>query len=369
MFNRSAFALPLLIISWLIMQQAYAQPVKYSNEYMRIGVSARAFALSNAYTAIADEAAAVYWNPAALPQLQSNRQLALMHAEYFAGIAKYDFGGFAAKLDDKNSLGIAFIRFAVDDIPNTTELIDYEGNFHYDKLYSFSAADNAVLISFARQTPVKGLTYGVTSKIIRRKAGDFASCWGFGLDAGMHYKRNTWQFAFVMRDMSTTFNAWSYTLSDNMKEIFTQTGNAIPVNTLELTQPSAIIGIAKEFTIKEKFTCLLTTDMTTTFDGKRNVLIAGDPVSIDPSAGIELGFKKIFFIRAGIGNFQQQTNDAGTAEKTRQLNMGVGINIKNSVIIDYALTDLGDNALALYSNIVSLRLNFNKKQSGEKSKL
>ena len=42
-----------------------------------------------------DDATSGYWNPAGLTHLKADHQLMLMHAPYFAGIAKYDFGAFA----------------------------------------------------------------------------------------------------------------------------------------------------------------------------------------------------------------------------------------------------------------------------------
>ncbi|MBX9853422.1 MAG: hypothetical protein K2X86_16875, partial [Cytophagaceae bacterium] len=39
---------------------------KYSNEFLSIGVGARAFGMSNVHTAIANDVTAAYWNPAGL---------------------------------------------------------------------------------------------------------------------------------------------------------------------------------------------------------------------------------------------------------------------------------------------------------------
>jgi hypothetical protein len=71
----------------------------------------------------------------------------------------------------------------VDNIPNTIELIDADGNINYDRITSFSAADYAFIFSYARKLAVPGLTIGGNAKVIYRKVGDFASAWGFGLDA------------------------------------------------------------------------------------------------------------------------------------------------------------------------------------------
>ena len=55
------------------------------------------------------------------------------------------------KLDDKSSFGFSFIRFGVDNIPNTTELIDAQGNINYDRITYFSAADLAFIGSYGKK--------------------------------------------------------------------------------------------------------------------------------------------------------------------------------------------------------------------------
>ena len=160
---------------------------KYSNEFLSIGVGARALGMSNAYIASVNDVTGGYWNPAGLLGIKNNIQLGLMHSEYFAGIAKYDFAGIATRLDSSNALGVSIMRFGVDDIPNTTELIDANGNINYNKISSFSAADYAFVFSYAKALKVKGLKVGGNAKVIRRKVGDFAGAWGFGMDAALQY--------------------------------------------------------------------------------------------------------------------------------------------------------------------------------------
>ena len=94
-------------------------------------------------------------------------------------------------------------------------------------------------------------------------------------------------------------------------------------------------------------------------DGKRNVLISGDPVSIDPHMGLELGFNKMIFLRAGVGNIQKVTDILKNDKYTYQPNFGVGIQFKG-IALDYAFSDIGDQSDALYSNIFSLRFDIKK---------
>ena len=140
--------------------QSFAQAPKYSNEFLKIGVGARAMGMANAFVANANDVTAGYWNPAGLSRMNSDFQFSFMHSEYFAGIAAYDYASFATKIDEKSALGFSFIRFGVDDIPNTTQLIDQNGNIDFNRVTTFSAADYAGLISYSRQSEIEGLSYG-----------------------------------------------------------------------------------------------------------------------------------------------------------------------------------------------------------------
>jgi hypothetical protein len=340
-----------------------SQAPKYSNEFLAIGVGARALGMSNAQTALVQDVTSGYWNPAGLTHIGSNIQIGLMHSEYFAGIAKYDYAGIAARIDDRSTGAFTFIRFGVDDIPNTTELIDAEGNIDYNRITTFSAADYGFLFSYARKHKIEGLRYGANVKIVYRRVGDFAKAWGFGLDAGAQYAYGKWQFGLMARDITSTFNAWSFDLPDAMKETFTRTNNEIPSNSLELTLPRIQLGAARTFGFLKHFTATPAIDLEMTFDGMRNVALKSDVISIDPRFGAEFGYNDIIFLRAGAGNIQKETSTDGEKRTSFQPNIGVGIVIKKMVSIDYALTDIGNQSIALYSNVFSLKFNINRKKT------
>ena len=167
---------------------------------MNIGVDAASFGMANATTASSANVNSGYWNPAGLLAIEDN-QLSIMHASYFANIANYDYGAFAMPLDDRSAVAISLIRFGVDDILNTTQLIDDQGNIDYSRISLFSTADYGITFSYARALPLDGLNIGVNAKVIRRIIGDFASSWGFGLYLGIQFNRNDWKFGAMVRDI------------------------------------------------------------------------------------------------------------------------------------------------------------------------
>jgi len=331
--------------------QAHGQ-VKYSNEFLAIGVGARTMGMGGAGVASINDATAGYWNPSLLTAIEGKADISLMHAEYFAGIAKYDYAGASYRIDDNTAAGISFIRLGIDDIPNTLELIDNNGNIRYDRISHFSSADLGVLFSLGRKSSIEGLRYGANFKLVHRRTGEFATAWGFGLDAAAAYNYKKWRFAAVARDITGTFNAWIFN-TDDLKEVFEITGNKIPENSLEVTVPSLHIGSAREFRVSEKITALAEIDLRFYFDGQRHVLLPLGFTGIDPYVGMEWIYNGWLAVRLGAGQLQWAESLDGGNEINLQPNLGIGINFRN-LRIDYALTDIGDLSAAQYSNLVSL---------------
>ncbi len=339
--------------------ESRAQFRKYSNDFLNIGVGAHALSMSSAQVASVDDVTAGYWNPAGLLSITDNMQIGAMHSEYFAGIAKYDYGAFAKPLTDKTkAIGLSIIRFGVDDIPNTLFLKNPDGSINYDNITSFSVADYAFIGSFASTTAIKGLNWGVNAKIIHRTVGDMAHSWGIGADAGAQYTMGNWKFGFLAKDITTTFNAWSFTFTDEQAAALLSADNIVPTSSTELTAPKFILGGTYDYKISDKFSINPEMNIALTTDGKENVLIPSKFLSVDPKLGVEANYMKTIYLRAGIGNFQYVTDDitAGKKNLIVQPSIGIGLHIKK-IVIDYALTNVGNFSSSLYSNVFSLRLN------------
>lgn len=356
--------LHLTLFTTIICISATAQFRKYSNEFLNIGAGARGLAMGGAQVASVNDGTAGYWNPAGLVGVKDHPQANLMHAEYFAGIGKYDYASIVfPTANNKRTIGITGLRFAVDDIMNTLFLVEPDGSINYNNIQAFSSADYAFLFSYAqklKESANKNIHFGLNAKVIHRSVGKFAKAWGFGLDAGLQIIHNKWKFGISARDITTTFNAWSFSFTEKEKEVLYLTNNDIPVKSTEETAPRLVLGIARDIKLGNKSSLLAEANVDVTFDGQRNTLISTDPISVDPKLGLELNVNSVFFLRAGINNFQKALADGDTLNIKKvwiyQPSAGAGFRIQN-VTIDYAFTNLANQSNPLFTHVFSLKLN------------
>ena len=371
-FNNLKKGVPVFLLLVLSIQWSFSQ--KYSNEFLSIGLSARAQAMGNSFVASVDDVTAGFWNPAALASIDMSKgiQIGAKHAEWFGGVGKYDYLGLAIPFDDhKRAFGVSMIRFGIDDIPNTLSLYEDDGSVNYDNIKPFSAADYAFLFSYAQKvhTDRGELFLGGNVKVVHRSIGPFAKSWGFGLDASVKYHLGKWKFGALLKDISNTFNAWSFNFTEDEKVILDLTDNTIPIKSLEVTRPQIILAAARKFDFgKVGLTAEL--DMNMFMDGKRNTLISSYPFSLDPTIGFEADYKKFVFLRAGINNVQEDSDIGGRRFWTVQPNKGVGLKLYK-LRLDYAFTDIGDNVNGTYSHVISMVLDLDfeyLKRASQKSK-
>jgi hypothetical protein len=346
---------PYFLFILLVCSSFYGQAVrKYSNEFMNIGVDAAALGMANAVAASSDDVNSGYWNPAGLVNLEDH-QIALMHANYFANIAQYDYIAYAKPIDNESAWGISMIRFGVDNIMNTTELIDNQGNIDYNRISLFSTADYGFTFSYARKLQLPGFQYGVNAKVIRRIIGKFASSWGFGFDVGLQFERNDWKFGLMLRDITTTYNVWNIDQTEYKK-----IANAIPgqnqelPQSTEITAPKAQLGLSKKFIIRYDYSLLVASNLNLQF-AKTNDILSTQFISVAPALGLEFGYTDLVFVRTGVGNFQNIQQLDNSTKVGFQPNIGLGFKYKG-IQVDYALTNLGNQSTTLYSNIFSVKV-------------
>ena len=136
--------------------------------------------MGGAQVASVQDGTSGYWNPAGLVGIKNNPELNLMHAEYFAGIGKYDFASVAfPTTNNKRTFAITGLRFAVDDIMNTLFLVEPDGSINYNNIQAFSSADYAFIFSLAqklKESDKKNIQFGVNAKVIHRSVGKVCKC-------------------------------------------------------------------------------------------------------------------------------------------------------------------------------------------------
>lgn len=330
---------------------------KYSNEFLNLGAGARGLAMGGAVISHQNDVYAPMWNPAGLLGVERDWQGAAMHAEYFESIAKYDYIGFAKPIDSKGGVVAAsIVRLGIDDILNTTQLIDNEGNIDYSKITKFSQADYAALFSYAfHPGGNQKIDAGVTAKIVYRHVGKFAKGFGFGFDVGaIYHADNGWNFGAMARDITTTVNFWSV----NQQELSTVVNgtefNPAPTSNMELTMPKLNVGASKNFELSNSLDLLPEAGLNIDF-AKTAALVSTDFASISPYVGAELGYRKTVFVRAGINRFQNITDIENLKRKMSfQPSAGIGVTFKGFTL-DYAITNSGFGATNYFSNYFSLK--------------
>lgn len=348
---------------------AFSQKRIYVNEYLNIGVGGRGLAMAGAQVATTGDAMSAFYNPAGLLQIKNDFQIGLMHAEYFSGNAKYDFGSAIMPIKDKKRvIGLSVLRFAIDDIPNTMDYIQPDGSFDESKLKSMTAGDYAFMFSYAQKLNIfrnAETRLGGNAKILYRHLGSMATAWGMGLDLGLQTDYKRWHFGIALKDITTTYTSWTFNMTQREKDVFFQTGNEIPVKSYEVMYPRFNLGAAYQWLKPgRKIQVLTEIDADLTTDGKRNTLLASKAVSLDPHAGLEVSYKNTVYLRAGVGNFQRVLDDKDTTNRAKitlfQPSAGVGLHVGKTVSIDYAFTSLQTQSNPLYTHIISLRLDIDR---------
>jgi hypothetical protein len=298
---------------------------KYAGEFMAIGVGGRALGMGSAYTGLASDVTAGYWNPAGLARIMYP-EIALMHDERYGNLVNYDYAAVALPFGANavnaatglmeyhaSSLGISVMRLGIDEIYDTRKAWnDVNGNGLFDdgasvrpdysQITSFNSADYAVYVTYARQSS-ENLSYGVNLKLIRRNIGDYHGT-GIGFDAGLMYNPTDKVFLGVnVQDVTTTLVAWS-------------------TGTNELISPTVKLGAAYRLSaLGGIFTPALGADVR--FENRQFASrVHLGAISLDPVFGLEYEYKNAFALRAGY-------NDVGS------VTVGAGIHLRK-LDIDYS---------------------------------
>lgn len=146
-------------------------------QFLKIGVGGRASAMGDAFVAVANDASALYWNPAGLTQFSEN-QILFSHNKWVVDI-NHDFLGGVYHLDESNSFGIGLTALTMQKMPVTTEFAPF-GTGEY-----FGFSDIAIAVSYSRKMTDQ-FSFGGTIRYIEETL-DKLKMRGFMIDLGTFY--------------------------------------------------------------------------------------------------------------------------------------------------------------------------------------
>lgn len=164
-----------------------------NRDFLSVGHGARANAMGEAYSAVSDDASAIFWNPAGLTQLHED-QMDISYADRFDGLAKETHAHYARR-GRAAMWGFAYAGSFVNNIPVTESLTTADlaaiqaGTFAPTDEGSKSVIDNALLFSYARPLSQDSPhSVGTTIKLIYRDFLGMVKGYGSAVDLGYHYK-------------------------------------------------------------------------------------------------------------------------------------------------------------------------------------
>lgn len=309
-----------IFISLIVIALLYANAVsgtgfrKYAGEFMSIDISPRAQALGGAFTALAADVTAAFYNPAGLVQVQST-QLAFMHTWQFVDFINYDYFGFSKPVSANKTIALSLIRLGVDDIKDTRKAqVVYGDDWRLDlsKVKSFNTADYVFFLSLGQRFR-SNLNLGLNVKFIRRNLAE-SSAYGVGFDAGAQLQLNhRWKIGAMLRNLTSTLIAWS----TGEKELVRPSMDIGSSYSLPIPALNSVFYPSVQFVLRTESLPNLS-DNTVDIPGLR----AGG--YLEGAFGGELVFQNVLSLRGGVDALQR-------------MNFGLGIKIPH-LNIDYSFT-------------------------------
>jgi len=326
----------LLAMAGLAVTVVPAGATKYAGEFMKIPVGARAVGMGGAFTAVADDATAPFWNPAGMVYLPY-KEVFLEHNEQFGSLEDHNFGSAVWPMkgteERRSALGVSATWVGVDQIPVTPrpsglrpgiDFLDYgrdgdettndpgQGNgvwdpgerllISSDDLFMASSTDLAFGLSFARQRG-RHWAWGGTLKFVHSSLpdtipGQHVTSFGAGLDASLLYMpTDAVTISAVMHDLTTTYITWSN-------------------GTRELVSPSLTTGSAFSFYPGPNHAITWGTDLAWDFEGRKlDAEIKLGAINADLRTGLEYWYRNTLALRSGVNG--------------KDLDFGLGVRYKH----------------------------------------
>jgi hypothetical protein len=295
-----------------------------SAKFLSIPVGARAVGMGGAFVAVANDASAMYWNPAGIARLDRSEAL-FTHSDWIADI-NFNYGGVVLPIEGLGTVGVSLTALSMDDMERTTvDQPDGTGQF-------FSAGSFAVGLSYGR-TLTEWFSIGGTVKYVNEHIWN-SSATGMGVDIGT---------LFTTPFRGVTFGASIANFGQKLRihgddlivqnDISPINGNNPNINaelsTDDFELPLILrIGFAYEAVKTDDHQLTLVVDAVHPNDNQESVDLGGELA----------GFRKTLFLRGGYrGLFNPSSEEQFTIGGGFNYHIDKSLNLK----IDYAYEQFG----------------------------
>ena len=323
--KRFIIVLIFIAITLLAFGQEVSKVGTTAARFLNIDIGARAVGMGGAYTTVANDVSAIYWNPAGLANSQET-QVMFNHSNWIADI-KYDFAGIALPLQQWGTLGIGAFFLTMDDIEVTT--VDQPMGTGE----MFSAGSYTFSLSYANKLTDR-FSIGGNFKYIHENIRH-SNASGIAFDIGTQYET---QFNGLVIGMSITNYGTKMQMTGRDMQIQADVneqlhGNNENINanleTDRFDLPLLLrVGIGMNvLAASESNDLLLAIDAMHPNDDTQSL-----------NLGAEYAFRKMFFLRAGYKSLFARDSQFG-------LSAGAGFRLRmnglSALCIDYAYQDFG----------------------------
>lgn len=284
-------------------------------QFLKIGVGGRGAALGESFVAIANDASALYWNPAGLTEFATN-QVYASHTAYVIDI-RHQFLGLVYHLSEDDHLGLSVVSLHMDDMEVTTETQPF-GTGRY-----FKFGDLAIGATYARKM-TEQFSFGVTVKYVEETL-DVLKMRGVMVDLGTFYWTGIGSMRFAV--VVTNFGAdvapqGEVTLYSGEKRSSFQS----------FSPPTMFkIGFAMEAVQNEQHRLTTSMQLNHPNDNAEHI-----------RAGIEYEWNNLLAIRAGVKRTIGEPLFGADNASEEDFSLGLGVSLPVSfsqVVFDYAFTN------------------------------
>lgn len=295
-------------------------------QFLKIGAGARAVGMGEAFTAVVDDATAMYWNPAGLAQAKK-QEVTFTHNQWLGDI-NHEFIGYCLPMGGNGTLGMNLTVLNIGEMPVTTVPLGGEsGEF-------FTCVDWAFALGYGRNLTDK-VAFGATAKVIQQRIWDMKAS-SFAMDLGIMAKTGyrSLRIAAALLNFGTDVRYTGGQLEEDWVYNDYGTG-ALQTQTIQLNTSSSPLPLSYRLGMGYDFMDNQTHKLTGAFD-----YIHPNDGSEKQNLGLEYGFNKMLFARAGL----RIDIDAREDDNTYSPTMGLGVNYGFGMLktkVDYAFADYG----------------------------